>query len=169
LNTNVRSPPVADPHGTRHVWMVKVYAIRPTIDVFDGTGTLTPAAARAIDLIAQMVADVLQAGGDTTHQAVVWEGPSDVDTPPTHSVVADRAGLIALARRLLDPNDPLGGDIRSGLNCRSATFGQDGQAIVCLRHEDTAPIPPVVELVSVAERSKWLVETDLLDGSWPVA
>jgi hypothetical protein len=53
------------------------------------------------------------------------------------------------------------------LNCRSAIFGQDGQAIVCLRREDAAPLSPDTTAITVAEESGWLTETDLFDGGWP--
>lgn len=67
-------------------------------------------------------------------------------------------------RTFLDPNNLAGGTIRSAANCLAATFGQDGQAILCLRHEDTPPQTPDAALATVAERSEWLTETDMLDG-----
>jgi hypothetical protein len=48
--------------------------------------------------------------------------------------------------------------------CRAATFGYDGQAFICLRHEDDPPISPAPDLVEVAEEPSLLTETDYLDG-----
>ena len=146
---------------------MKAYVIRPDMDVFDATGTLTTDASQALRVIAQLVTEALRQGGDNSHSAVVWDGPSDVQTTPTIISVSDRAALVATAFRLLDPNDLLGGDIRSAVNCRAATFGQDGQAMVCLMHEDAEPVAPDGLLLSIAECSDWLAATDLFDGTWP--
>jgi hypothetical protein len=114
-----------------------------------------------------MLTDALRQGGDASHAAVVWEGtPIEVGTPPIVTPVPDRDGMIALAKRCLDPNDIFGGDIRSRLNCRVATFGHDGQAYVCLRHEDEMPRSPDTSIVTVDE-PEWLLGTDWFDGGWP--
>lgn len=143
---------------------MKVYLISPAMDVFDGSGVLSPDARKALSLIANMVADSLREGGDCSHQAVIWEGPSVLDQ--SYSVVAlpDRDGVLAAIAKLLDPNDLSGGSIRSIINCRSVTFGHDGQAFLCLRQEDSAPFERDTRLVIVEERSEWLVDTDWLDG-----
>jgi hypothetical protein len=146
---------------------VKAYILRPNIDVFDGTGTLAPHAASALQVIAEMVADCLEEGGDTSHHATVSYGPAKVGTPPNVVPLPDRQSLVTLALRLLNPNDLLGGDIRSVVNCRTATFGQDGQAMLCLRHEDTAPLARDASLVSAIEYSDRLAGSDLFDGGWP--
>lgn len=148
---------------------MKAYIIRPKMDIFDGNALLATEVARTLRLIAEMVADSLQEGGDKSHQAAVWGGPTEVGTRPTVVRVADRQTLVSLAFRLLDPNDPLGGDIRSAVNCRTVTFGQDGQAVLCLRHDDAAPMTAESALLNVAECSGWLAETDLFDGGWPSA
>jgi hypothetical protein len=146
---------------------MKAYVIRPTMDVFDGTGTLGADASRAVHFIAEMVADSLRAGGDDSHRAAVWEGVTETDTPPLLIDLPDRKSFIALARKMLDPNGLLGGDIRSASNCRAATFGQDGQARLCLRHEDAAPVSSDPSLATVTDHSELLVASDLFDGSWP--
>ncbi|WP_308515720.1 hypothetical protein [Sphingomonas flavescens] len=146
---------------------MKAYVVRPSIEVFDGSGTLSADADRALRVIAEMVADCLQQGDDTSHHAAVWEGSTQVATPPKVIALPDRPSLVALALRLLDPNELLGGDVRSTVNCRAATFGQDGQAMLCLRHEDATPTTPKDALVSVADCSEHLAGTDLFDGGWP--
>jgi hypothetical protein len=149
---------------------MKAYTLRPTMHVFDGSGTLTPSADQALTVIAAMVVQCLRQGGDTSHRAAISEGAMiDIDMPPTIFCVAGKSDLTALIRRLLDPNTLAGGDIRSTANCRTVTFGQDGQAFLCLRHEDSAPSSPEPTLVTVAEESMRLSETDLFDGSWPAA
>jgi hypothetical protein len=148
---------------------MKAYVIRSDMDVFNGTGRLTADAARALRGIADIVADSLQEGGDKCHQASVWEGQREAGTPPTLITLSDRQSLVALTLRLLDPNDLLGGDIRSAVNCRTATFGQDGQAMLCLRHEDALPTAAEGSMFSVTDCSERLTATDLFDGGWPSA
>jgi hypothetical protein len=148
---------------------MKAYVIRPNMDVFNGTGILATDAARALRGIADVVANSLRQGGDKCHQASVWEGPTKVGAPPTLVTLSDRQSLVALTIRLLDPNDLLGGDIRSVVNCRTATFGQDGQAMLCLRHEDSVPVVVEGSMLSVTECSERLAGTDLFDGGWPSA
>ena len=144
---------------------MKAYALFPKMDVFDGSKLLSPDARRTLDMIAELVVDCLQDGGDFTHRAAVWDEESNA--PPSLVALADRVSLTAHVLRCLDPNDPFGGDIRSASNCRMVTFGYDGQAFVCLRHEDALPVSPNTELVVVEEHSEWLVETDYFDGTWP--
>lgn len=148
---------------------MKAYVIRPNMDVFDGTGLLSADAMRTLRLLAEVVADSLVQGGVTSHQAAVWDGRVDVGTPPSLITLPHRQSIIELALRLLDPNGLIGGDIRSVVNCRMATFGQDGQAMLCLRHEDSAPASPDLSLITVTECSERLAGTDLFDGSWPSA
>jgi hypothetical protein len=148
---------------------MKAYVIRPNMEVFDGTGSLSADALHALRLLAEVVAESLLQGGDTSHQAAIWDGPVNVGTPPTLVTLPDRQSVVDVASRLLDPNGLVGGDIRSVVNCRMATFGQDGQAMLCLRHEDTAPISPDPSLLTVTECSERLVGTDLFDGGWPSA
>ena len=78
--------------------------------------------------------------------------------------LGERAQVVETALGLLNPNNFAEGDIRSAINCRAVTFGQDGQAILCLRHEDSTPQLPPSGLVTMEEGSGWLTETDLLDG-----
>ena len=144
---------------------MKAYAFFPKMEAFDGSNVLSPDAHRALDLIADLVVDSLQDGGDFTHMAATWDG--EAEASPSLITLADRVTLRAHVRKCLDPNDPSGGDIRSTSNCRMIRFGYDGQAFVCLRHEDALPISPDIELVVVEEHSEWLVETDWFDGPWP--
>ena len=143
---------------------MKAYIFSPTMEVFDRSGALTSDARSALDLIAEMVADSLREGGDCSHQAVIWDGPSVVDQIASLVALSDRESLIAVTRKMLDPNNFVEGAIRSATNCRTAVFGQDGQAILCLRHEDTSPRSPDDTIASVEERSEWLAGTDLFDG-----
>jgi hypothetical protein len=146
---------------------MRAYVIRPTMDVFDGTGILSSEARRALDLIAEMVADSLRAGGDDSHQANVWVGVTEISTPPRQVAASKRESIVELSRAMLDPNGLTGGDIRSATNCRAVTFGQDGQALLCLRHEDAPPVSPEIHLATVTEEPERLWRSDLFDGTWP--
>ena len=44
------------------------------------------------------------------------------------------------------------------------TFGYDGQALLCLRHEDPPPVSSDTSLAIVEERSDLLVDSDWFDG-----
>ena len=46
----------------------------------------------------------------------------------------------------------------------AATFGFDGQAFLCLRHEDEPPVSPAPDLVEVVEDPTYLTGTDFFDG-----
>jgi hypothetical protein len=137
------------------------------MEVFDGTGVLSASAAKALKIIAEAVAGSLRDGGDASHHAIVWEGPHVAGTPPLMVPLPDPQSLVAWVGRLLDPYAVIGGDIRSIVNCRAVTFGQDGEAMLCLRHEDAAPRSLDPALVTVTEASARLTETDLFDGGWP--
>lgn len=53
---------------------------------------------------------------------------------------------------------------RSLLSCRSAFFGYDGQAFLCLHGEDEPPTSPNPSLFFVEERSDFLTSYDYFDG-----
>lgn len=53
---------------------------------------------------------------------------------------------------------------RSLLSCRSAFFGYDGQAFLCLHVEDEPPTSPDPSLFFVEERSDFLTSYDYFDG-----
>ena len=54
--------------------------------------------------------------------------------------------------------------IRSMISCRSVTYGYDGQAFLCLRTEDAAPVSPDPASIVVEDRSELLLDNDLMDG-----
>ena len=148
--------------------VVKVYALLPNLEIFDGSGLLSSDASRVLDVIASIVADSLRQGGDHSHRAIVWDdGPIVVGIPPLVLDMPDRDSLIAVTKRCLNPHELFGGDIRSALNCRMVTFGYDGQAYLTLRHDDQPPRTHDATLVTIDGRSEWLAETDWFDGAWP--
>ncbi|MGN6422458.1 MAG: hypothetical protein ACTHLA_04015 [Asticcacaulis sp.] len=150
---------------------MKLYGIFPTIQVYK------PADARAqrcIEIVADMVFTSLRWNGDHFHFALDWHDPeSDPDMYGFHEDRAlphmvDLRDAEALRKRIAqmaDPNIPGPGSvIRSIATCRAVLFGYDGQAFLCLRHEDPAPISSDPVLVVVEERPDILNETDYLDG-----
>ena len=145
---------------------MKASLIAPSMDVFDGRGVLTSDGKHALELIAAMVADSLREGGDCSHQAVVWDGPSMLAQSASIVALPERDDMIVLLGKMLNPSNLVGGSIRSVINCRAAAFGYDGQAILCLRHEDVAPVSDQPALAVVEEHPEWLAEADWLDG-WP--
>jgi len=131
---------------------VKAYIIEPPFEMYGLEGDRTAA---AIETIADIVFNCLRADDDTYQFALTSSGPLHLETDE-----ALRDWLL----KSVDPNAPAGGDVRSASNCRCVSFGYDGQALLCLRHDDAAPISPDISLAVIEERSHYLAETDYLDG-----
>jgi hypothetical protein len=109
----------------------------------------------AIELIADMVLDALRADENNHHYALTSEGPVHLGS---------EGALRQWLRKSVDPNDHDRGDVRTLNNCRCVTFGYDGQAFLCLRHNDDEPISPDTSLAVVEDVSHILIDTDFLDG-----
>jgi len=150
---------------------MKVYGIFPAYDRCDVDADEKEE--QCVRIVAGMVFDCLRSDGDDFHFVVDWRDPgAPADTGVFHEDIAEPQILElrqsdALREWLLKavhPNVPAGGTVRSIATCRSATFGYDGQAFVCLRHEDEPPVSPDPSLVAVEERPDILLEYDLFDG-----
>ncbi|UYY57134.1 hypothetical protein [Sphingomonas sp. S2-65] len=82
---------------------MKVYVVRRSIEVFDGTGTLSPAAKTSLEAIGGLVCKVLRAGGDGSHVAAIWRGTVLEDAAPAIEAISTPSAL-ALPNEMLDPN-----------------------------------------------------------------
>jgi hypothetical protein len=148
---------------------MRAYIIDPP---FDGDGVDDERTRAATDLTADILTKCLRGGGDTFHYAVVWANPGeepdaiwDEDIAQPHLVKLDTEELLReWLRKSIDPNRPGGWSVRSVATCRCVTFGYDGQALLCLRHEDQAPVSPDPSLAVVEERSDLLAGSDYFDG-----
>jgi hypothetical protein len=72
-----------------------------------------------------------------------------------------------LRRILMECGDPFSGRwtlIRSLVTCRAVFYGYDGKAWVCLPSEANPIESPDVNLITVADDSRMLTESHLLDG-----
>jgi hypothetical protein len=147
---------------------MKACAIIPTFDM-DATDPRTHA---YIQLASAMVVDALRQGGDHFHFVVDWRDPgaaagsvfSEDAAEPHVTQLADIDALASYVKQAVDPNGCVGSTIRSITTCRAVTFGFDGQAFLCLRHEDHAPVSPDPSLVQVNEDYDYLTQTDYFDG-----
>ena len=148
---------------------MRAYAILPPFEMHGREDERTSA---TIELIADLVFNSLRGGGDTFQYAVLWADPGqepggsfheDVAEPHIYELRGDEA-LRDWLRKSVDPNNLGGGDVRSIGTCRSVTFGHDGQAFLCLRHEDAPPVSPDPRLAIVDERPDLLTDTDYFDG-----
>jgi hypothetical protein len=151
---------------------MKVYGIFPTIDLADPKDTRVQA---CISMVTEMVCRALRAGGDSFQYAVDWRDPGGPEwgicteglaEPHVHSL-SDPEALRQLVRLAVDPYSGKGASVRSIATCRAVTFGYDGQAFLCLRHEDEPPTSADPSLVEVEERTDLLAETDYFDGFLP--
>jgi hypothetical protein len=148
---------------------MKAYLIDPPFDMY---GTNDERTSPAIDLIARMVFDCLRSGGDRFHYVADWANPGEAPGGPVTiegaephivSLHSDDA-LMDRLKRSIDPHAGTWGTIRSIATCRCVTFGYDGQAFLCLRHEDDLPVSPDPQLAVVEERSDLLAHSDYFDG-----
>jgi hypothetical protein len=151
---------------------MKVYGIFPVKDLADPTDDRVQA---CISLVAEIVFDRLRADGDTFHYALDWRGPAgeawemftDGSAKPHVVHLSDAEDLMRLIRLSVDPFSGKGANIRSIANCRAFTFGLDGQAFLCVRHEDEPPVSSDPSVVVVEERPDLLVDYDYFDGWVP--
>lgn len=150
---------------------MKAYGIFPAFDLDDPAD---PAVQACISLITTIVCASLRADGDVFHAAIDWRDPGNEPwsglatmglATPNLVLLSDLEKLEALVRMSVDPFSGkwLGG-IRSIATCRVATFGYDGQAFLCLRHEDAPPVSPRPEVAVVEECPELLTDCDYFDG-----
>jgi hypothetical protein len=78
--------------------------------------------------------------------------------------IPDRETLRRILMECGDPFDIRWTLIRSLVTCRAVFYGYDAQAYVCLPMEADPILSPDVNLITVADRSSMLTETDWLDG-----
>jgi len=150
---------------------MRAYCIFPG---FEMTDQIDVRVQTCLSLITELVCDRLRTGGDNFHVTVDWRDPGrDGWSTCTEGValpyavsLTDPAKLAEVVRFSLDPySGKSAAVIRSTATCRAATFGFDGQAFLCLRHEDDAPISPDFALIAIEERPDLLTETDYFDGA----
>ncbi len=151
---------------------MKAYAIEPPFELY-GDGIPDERTQASISLIARMTFDSLRSGGDVFQFVVDWRDPGatpdagffteDLAEPHLISLRSDE-DLLDRIRRSIDPKAVYAGTLRSAATCRAVTFGWDGQAFLCLRHEDKAPTSPDPTLAIVHEGSDLLTTTDYFDG-----
>jgi hypothetical protein len=151
---------------------MKAYAIFPPFELY-GEGVSDARTQASVSLIAKMTFDCLRSGGDVFQFVVDWRDPgADPDVGGFHEDLAEPNvipllsddDLLARIRRSVDPNAVCAGTVRSIATCRAVTFGWDGQAFVCLRHEDKVPVSSDPTLAVVSEEPSLLTGTDYFDG-----
>lgn len=149
---------------------MKVFSIFPLIDMFGPNRD--ERADRCISLVTDIVCQALRRNGDDFHCAVDWKDPGSLDSRAFSTDIAEpqivwlrsEEALRRRVTRSVDPNVGEQGTIRFIATCRAVTFGYDGQAFLCLRHEDEPPHSPDVPLIKVEERPDILLEFDYFDG-----
>ena len=162
--------PVADIQSLHNAAWMKAYGIFPTFELSDpNDGRVKD----CISLVSGIVLDRLQAAGDAFYYVVDWRDPgslpwqgwTDGIAEPHVVSLSDPDMLAQLVRISVDPFSAGSAVvIRSIATCRAVTFGFDGQAFLCLRHEDEPPVSPDTTLVTIEERPEFLTESDYFDG-----
>jgi hypothetical protein len=149
---------------------MKAYAISPAFDLYE-EGVPIERTRAAISLIAEMTLKALRRGGDVFQFAVDWRDPGAPTEAPVfevaepHLIRLEAEGdLLRHLVQAVDPNARGGSSVRSAGTCRAATFGWDGQAFICLRYADPAPVSADETLAVVEEVSRLLTDTDYFDG-----
>ncbi|MEJ2815163.1 hypothetical protein [Caulobacter sp. CCG-8] len=151
---------------------MKAYAIFPAFELY-GDDVPAERTQASISLIAKMTFDSLRSGGDVFQFVVDWRDPgAAADAGHFHEDLAEphlipllsEEDLLDRIRRSIDPNAVCAGTVRSAATCRAVTFGWDGQAFICLRHEDKAPVSPDATLAVVSSEPDLFTETDYFDG-----
>lgn len=153
----------------RHKSGMKAYIIDPPFEMYGDDGGRTSA---AITLIAEITFGCLRNRGDAFQYAVQWVDPGEKPSGIYHEDIAEPRvtrldtddALKEWLRQSIDPNSGRGGDVRSIATCRAATFGHDGQVLLCLRHDDDPPLSPDPSLAIVEQRDDLLTGTDWFDG-----
>ena len=161
---------IADVGRPSQTGAVKGYIIDPPFETYGDS--LDERTFASLDLITDIVCRCLRQGGDTFHYSVVWANPGEEpggiwneDVAEAHVFKLDtEEALRGWLRKSVDPNVSGGGDVRSISTCRCVTFGYDGQALLCLRHEDEPPVSPDPSLAVVEERPDFIEKTDYFDG-----
>ena len=147
---------------------MKSYAVVPTFELHTTDGRTQ----NYVDLASEFVTELLTRDGDHFQYVVDWCDPGkpiggsySTDVAEPHVTrLSDTGALISRVRACIDPNGRLGSTIRSIATCRAVTFGFDGQAFLCLRHEDETPVSPDPSLIRVGQDFDFLTQTDYFDG-----
>lgn len=152
---------------------MRAYGIFPAFDMFDTSDSEDARVKSCIALMTDIVCERLRAGGDIFHVTVDWRDPegepwsicTEGVARPHVVPLSELADLKSVVRFSLDPfSGRCAAVIRSTATCRAASFGFDGQAFLCLRHEDDEPTSPDPALITIEERPEYLTQTDYFDG-----
>lgn len=149
---------------------MKLYLIKPVTLPAMSKAAIEVRLKECVEPIAELILPYLLA--DPAIFGMMQDGEvSDAPVPMTerygYAKLARLADEAVLREALLACGDPFSGKwmlIRSLVTCRSVFYGYDGQAFVCLQHEDEAIVSPNRELIEVTEQTQMLIETDWMDG-----
>lgn len=160
---------------------MKMYLLAPQTRANDDSdAAITAATDETGRIIAGLIVDALRHGGDTSHHGLwVAADPWDAVRGPDGNVARLSFGAVHAtpledADRLrswimtaIDPAQGHGCEVRSLINCRSVSFGYDGQAFLSLRADDPPPVAPG-PLILVQDCAALLSASDYQDGLLPI-
>jgi hypothetical protein len=150
---------------------MQAYRVRPAD--YDVHATQGEPSARVSAMVAETVFASLRLDQDPTVHAIFFNrAPKDAP----HEDLGDRVYLVrpvspaGLKQWIVDAVDPFFAgacQIRSSLTCRCVVFRYDGQALLCIRADDLAPISPDPSLVVVEQCPELIAPGDYFDGYAP--
>lgn len=144
---------------------MKLYQIRPSKDLDRNEHCAYAVAA------VELIGACLRANADTSFVGVWQRGEIGMDNVPfKHAFgsarlteLPSRKDVEESLRKCFNEEVPFHMWIRSQVSCRSVFPIGDGNAYLCLGTVDPAPISKS-PLINIVECSRFLVETDYLDG-----
>jgi hypothetical protein len=152
---------------------LKVYGIYPLQDVIEASSDPLATEAVCVDIVTDIIVESLHHDGYQFCYCVDWRNPGDNDSEGYFDTRIAKPHIIHFGSdkelrdaiyKYVHPRIAGGNIIRSIATCRAVTTGWDGQAFICLRHEDPVPKSPNETLVVVQQFKDFLANYDLFDG-----
>lgn len=149
---------------------MKLYCVRPNLSANDDKVADDAKLKKCVEPIAELIAAHLSSDPALfamSHKGEISKPSLKPDISYDYAQVVRIENDNDLKRILMESGDPYSGKwmlVRSLVTCRSAFYGYDGQAFVCVPSDSDPILSPDDDLISVDECSALLSETDYMDG-----
>lgn len=149
---------------------MKLYRVSPNLSANDDKVADDAKLKKCIEPIAELIVAHLSSDPALfamSHKGEISKPSLEPDSSYEYAQVVRIENENDLKQVLIDSGDPYSGKwmlVRSLVTCRSAFYGYDGQAFVCLPSDSDPILSPNDDLILVDECSALLSETDYMDG-----